>query len=118
MANDVDRAEAAEYGADITLVGNAVQLVTNGVLLGKYRPEDADDEIDIRARYTAPYRNLQQFSDLKIQTQQRSRAGQQFRRAQRGTQGQLDPPHRRQARACAYSPTSRPDNCRTPRSGS
>ncbi len=65
----VDRAEAAKFGADVTLVGNAVQLVTNGVLLGKYRPEDADDEVDIRARYTAPYRNLQQLSELKIQTQ-------------------------------------------------
>jgi multidrug efflux pump len=64
----VDRAEAAKFGADITLVGNAVQLVTNGVLLGKYRPEDADDEVDIRARYTPPYRNLQQLSDLKIET--------------------------------------------------
>ena len=64
----VNRAEAARFGADITLIGNAVQLVTNGVLLGKYRPEDADDEIDIRARYTPQYRNLQQLSDLKIQT--------------------------------------------------
>ncbi len=64
----VDRAEAAKYGADVTLVGNTVQLVTNGVLLGKYRPEDADDEIDIRARYTEPYRNLQQLSNLRVQT--------------------------------------------------
>jgi multidrug efflux pump len=64
----VNRAEAARFGADITLVGNAVQMVTNGVLLGKYRPDDADDEIDIRARYTAPYRNLQQLSDLRLQT--------------------------------------------------
>lgn len=64
----VNRSEAARYGADITLIGNAVQLVTNGVLLGKYRPEDADDEIDIRARYTAPHRNLQQLSDLMVQT--------------------------------------------------
>jgi multidrug efflux pump len=65
---NVDRAEAAKYGADVTLIGNSVQLVTNGVLLGKYRPEDADDEIDIRARYAAPYRNLQQLSNLRIQT--------------------------------------------------
>jgi multidrug efflux pump len=65
---DVNRAEAAKYGADITLVGNAVQLVTNGVLLGKYRPDDAADEIDIRARYTAQYRNLDQLANLKLQT--------------------------------------------------
>jgi multidrug efflux pump len=65
---DVNRAEAAKYGADMTLVGNAVQLVTNGILLGKYRPDDAADEIDIRARYTAPYRNLDQLGNLKLQT--------------------------------------------------
>jgi len=65
---DVNRAEAAKYGADITLVGNAVQLVTNGILLGKYRPEDAADEIDIRARYTPPYRNLDELGNLKLQT--------------------------------------------------
>ena len=35
---------------------------------GKYRPEDANDEIDIRARYTEPYRNLQELSNLRVQT--------------------------------------------------
>jgi len=67
---DVNRAEAAKYGADIVLIGNAVQLITNGVLLGKYRPDDAADEIDIRARYTAPYRNLDQLENLKLQTRE------------------------------------------------
>lgn len=65
----VNRAEAARFGADVVLAGNGVQMVTNGILLGKYRPEDADDEIDIRARYTAPYRNLGQLENIKVQTQ-------------------------------------------------
>jgi len=65
----VDRAEAAKFGADVTQVGTAVQMVTNGLLLGKTRPEDSEDEIDIRARYTADGRNLGQLSDLKITTQ-------------------------------------------------
>lgn len=68
----VNRAEAAKYGADVTLIGNAVQLVTNGVLLGKYRPEDSDDEIDIRARYLPAYRNLDQLASLRIQTREGS----------------------------------------------
>jgi multidrug efflux pump len=46
----VDRAEAARFGADITTVGSAIQLVTNGILIGDYRPDDADDEVDIRVR--------------------------------------------------------------------
>ncbi|MDA0272522.1 MAG: efflux RND transporter permease subunit, partial [Proteobacteria bacterium] len=35
----VDRAQAALYGADVTSVGLAVQLITNGVKIGEYRPD-------------------------------------------------------------------------------
>jgi len=65
---DVDRAEAAKFGADITLVGNMIQLVTNGVKIGEYRPDDAEDEIDIRVRYPLASRNLDQIDTLRIPT--------------------------------------------------
>jgi multidrug efflux pump len=65
---DVDRAQASLFNADISLVGNYVQLVTNGLLLGKYRPDGADDEIDIRGRFPAGDRNLQRIEDLRIGT--------------------------------------------------
>ena len=65
---DVDRAEAARFGADITLVGNMIQLVTNGIKIGEYRPDDADDEIDIRIRYPSDNRNLEQIDELRIPT--------------------------------------------------
>ena len=65
---DVDRAEAARFGADITLVGNMIQLVTNGIKIGEYRPDDADDEIDIRVRYPYDDRSLAQIDDLRIPT--------------------------------------------------
>ena len=64
----VDRAEAARFGADITLVGAMVQLVTNGIKIGEYRPDDSDDEIDIRVRYPAKNRNLAQIDELRIPT--------------------------------------------------
>jgi len=64
----VDRAEAARYGADLSLVGAMVQLVTNGIKIGEYRPDDSDDEIDIRVRYPAEHRNLGQIDDLRIPT--------------------------------------------------
>jgi len=66
----VDRAEAARFGADISLVGAMVQLVTNGIKIGEYRPDDSDDEIDIRVRYPAASRNLSQIDELRIPTQQ------------------------------------------------
>ena len=64
----VDRAEAARFGADITLVGAMVQLVTNGILIGEYRPDDSDDEIDIRVRYPSDSRSLAQLDELRIPT--------------------------------------------------
>src|SRR5690606_38374211 len=48
---EVDREVAARFGADITAVGSAIQLVTNGILIGDYRPNDADVEVDIRVRF-------------------------------------------------------------------
>lgn len=64
----VDRAEAARFGADITLVGAMVQLVTNGIMIGEYRPDDSDDEIEIRVRYPAQDRSLSQLDELRIPT--------------------------------------------------
>lgn len=64
----VDRAQAGRFGADITSVGNAVQLVTNGVKIGDYRPDDADEEIDIRVRFPADMRNLDAFDQLRLET--------------------------------------------------
>jgi multidrug efflux pump len=65
----VDRAEAARFGADVSLVGAMVQLVTNGIKLGEYRPDDSDDEIDIRVRYPVDSRNLTQIDELRIPTE-------------------------------------------------
>ncbi len=66
----VDRAEAARFGADISLVGAMVQLVTNGIKIGEYRPDDSDDEIDIRVRYPEGSRSLSQIDELRIPTEQ------------------------------------------------
>lgn len=64
----VDRAQAALYGADVSQVGVAVQLVTNGVKVGEYRPDRADDAVDIRVRYPTKDRGIGALDDLKIST--------------------------------------------------
>ena len=38
---EINKAEAAKYGAGVNTVGNAVQLVTNGVKITEYRPSDS-----------------------------------------------------------------------------
>ena len=64
----VDRVEAARFGADITAVGNAIQLVTTGIRVTDYRPDDADDEVDIVVRLPGDRRDLDQLDRLRVQT--------------------------------------------------
>ncbi len=65
---NVDRALAAIYDADATLVGTSVQMVTNGLKLGEYRPDDVDDELDIRVRFPQDKRHITRIDDLRVQT--------------------------------------------------
>ncbi len=64
----VDRAEAGRFGADVASVGAMIQLVTNGILVGKYRPDDSDDEIEIRVRLPEDERTIDRLDTLRIQT--------------------------------------------------
>ena len=64
----VDREAAGRYGVDVLTVGQAIQYTTTGVLVGRFRPNDAEDELDIRVRFTPEGRNLDALDSLKIGT--------------------------------------------------
>jgi multidrug efflux pump len=64
----VDREEAARYGASVAGVGEAVKLITNGIKLTDYRPETADDEVDIQLRFPREKRNLDQLMQMQLLT--------------------------------------------------
>ena len=64
----VDKSEAAKYGAGPNMVGTAVQLVTNGVKVTEYRPSNSDKAVDILVRFPEDKRNLDQIDDLRVQT--------------------------------------------------
>ncbi len=66
---EVDRAEASRFGADITAVGNAIKLVTNGIKVGEYRPDDTEDEVEIRVRFPRGDRNLDELDRLRVPTE-------------------------------------------------
>ena len=66
----IDREQAGRFGADVLQVGTAVQLVTNGVQIGEYRPDDAEDELEIRARLPRDDRSIMQLDTLRISTNQ------------------------------------------------
>ncbi|MDJ0921579.1 MAG: efflux RND transporter permease subunit [Henriciella sp.] len=65
---NVDRAQAAKFGVDVSQVGAAVQLITNGILVGRYRPDDALDEVDIRVRLPESERSVEALDRLRIAT--------------------------------------------------
>ena len=65
---EVDRAEAAKYGADVSLLGSYVRMVTNGMKLGEYRPDESDDEIDIVVRLPEAYRTVDYLDQIRVQT--------------------------------------------------
>ncbi|MDG2243710.1 MAG: efflux RND transporter permease subunit [Rhodospirillaceae bacterium] len=65
---DVDRAQAAKFGVDIGGIGDMVQLVTEGLKLSDYRPDDAEDEIDIVVRFPEEYRTLDELDGIRVMT--------------------------------------------------
>ena len=64
----VNRAEAARYGADVSLLGQAVQLLTQGITVADYRPDDIDGSLDIRVRFPREERSLAELSGLRVPT--------------------------------------------------
>jgi multidrug efflux pump len=65
---DVDKAEAAKYGASPATVGTAVQLVTNGVKVTEYRPATTDKSVDILVRFPPERRSLDELDELTMNT--------------------------------------------------
>ncbi|MDZ5699020.1 efflux RND transporter permease subunit [Chelativorans sp. M5D2P16] len=65
----VDRESAARFGADVTMLGQAVQLLTQGLQLAEYRPPDVEDAVDIRVRFPARERTLDGLSRLTVPTE-------------------------------------------------
>ncbi len=65
----IDREKAAEFAIDVATLGNSIRLITNGVKVADYRPEDTTDEVDIIARFPGRERNFEELLDLKINSQ-------------------------------------------------
>ncbi|MEH6834180.1 MULTISPECIES: efflux RND transporter permease subunit [Falsihalocynthiibacter] len=64
----VNRSEAARFGADISTLGQAVQLLTRGITVADYRPSDADGTVDINVRFPSDERTLEKLQALRVPT--------------------------------------------------
>ena len=65
----INREEAGRFGADIVSVGALITMITDGVLIGTFRPDDSRDEVDIRARLPESQRALSRLEDLRLPTE-------------------------------------------------
>ena len=61
-----DRQAANQYGVSVSSIGTMIKLLTKGVRLSDYRPDDIDDELDVLLRFKNSQRNLARLEDLKI----------------------------------------------------
>ncbi len=64
---DVDRSQAAKFGINITTIGYYIRMVTNGLVVAEYRPDDSEDEIDIVVRHDTNERTLDQLDRVRIE---------------------------------------------------
>lgn len=64
----IDRELASRFGVSTYEVGTAVQLVTNGIFVARYRPDDTDEEVDIRVRYPSDDRGVAALDQLRLPT--------------------------------------------------
>ncbi len=62
----VDRSEAAKQGIEISTIGNAIQMVTHGLKISEFMPEDSDEEIDIVVKFDEKYRTLDELDRVEI----------------------------------------------------
>lgn len=65
---DIDRGLANRFGANAQTIGTAVQLVTDGIPVGVYRPDNSTQQVDIRVRYPAPVRGIHALDDVRVAT--------------------------------------------------
>ena len=65
---EVDRAQADKFDVDVALIGSYVQMVTRGLEVSDFRPDTADDEVEIMVRLPERYRTLDQLDRIRVQS--------------------------------------------------
>lgn len=64
----VNREIAGQNNISMIDIGNVIKLASRGVKIDEYRPDDADDEIDIVVRFPEDKRTTSQIERLRVHT--------------------------------------------------
>lgn len=63
-----DRDAANRHGVSIAGLGMMVKMLTRGVRISDYRPDDSEDELDVVVRFLGDQRNLDRLKELRVPT--------------------------------------------------
>ena len=61
-----DSDKAARYGVDLFTLGGTIQLISNGLIVSNYRPDDNDEEVDIVIRFPEEYRSISALDRINV----------------------------------------------------
>ncbi len=63
-----DRDAASRHGVSIAGLGTMIKMLTRGVRISEYRPDDSEDELDVVMRFLGDQRNLDRLRELRVPT--------------------------------------------------
>ena len=61
-----DREAASRHGVSISSLGTMIKMLTRGVRISDFRPDDADDELDVVMRFMGDQRNIDRLRELRV----------------------------------------------------
>ena len=67
-----DRDDAYDHPAItalVSMIGQVIKLVTAGIKVDEYRPDDTTDEVEIRVRYPSEVRTIKQLDRIRVPTE-------------------------------------------------
>jgi len=61
-----DREAASRHGVSISGLGTMIKMLTRGVRISDFRPDDSEDELDVVMRFMGDQRNLDRLRELRV----------------------------------------------------
>ena len=64
----VDRSQADKYEIDLIKVGNVIQMLTHGLKISDFMPENSDEEVDIVVKFEKSFQTLDELDRIEIES--------------------------------------------------
>ena len=64
----VDRSQADKYQIDLIKVGNVIQMLTHGLKISDFMPENSDEEVDVVVKFKKDFQTLDELDRIEIES--------------------------------------------------